>query len=126
MLTFFYVGVGGGIGSICRYLLSKFIDEKYKTRFPFSILLINILGSFLFSFFFNLAPIIGISEEIKRLITTGFCGGFSTWSTHSTQTYKLFLNNEIQLSILNLLLNHLLSFFFAFFGHKTSLLFNKN
>jgi len=84
-----YVALGGAIGSVARFLLSGFI-QRPGGSFPLATLLINITGSLLLGFLLEYtlaAP--AISREARALLTTGFCGGFTTFSTFSYETAKL-------------------------------------
>ena len=75
------VFLGGGLGSCSRYLIAKVVGEQFKTSFPLGTFTVNVLGCFL------LGIILGIIERYKfpsffgLLFVTGFCGGFTTFSS---------------------------------------------
>lgn len=84
--------IGGALGTYLRYLLGKWFNEQpWGQSFPFGTLFINVLGSFLLGFtaiivFEKLPP----EHQFWYLfIGTGFCGGFTTFSTFEWETYKL-------------------------------------
>lgn len=79
------VGIGGGLGAVCRYLLSEVIKKHYFGKFPIYTFLINILGSFLFGLSLNSID----SPEYKNLIQVGFFGGFTTFSTYMVESKSL-------------------------------------
>lgn len=85
-----YVALGGAVGSACRFLLGTFLQQKSGTAFPVSTLLINISGSFLLGLLLRYA--LGtptVPPEVRALLTTGFCGGYTTFSTFSYETATL-------------------------------------
>jgi fluoride exporter len=79
-----YVGIGGGIGSVLRYLVSFFIGKSVPVVFPLGTLLVNISGCFLIGVFYSLAARqTGFSPEWRLFLITGICGGYTTFSTFS-------------------------------------------
>ena len=85
---------GGGLGSICRYLMSKVITENIETTFPWETLAVNIFGSFLIGVFLGLIAKYDLNSAWKYLLVTGFCGGFTTFSTFSLDNYRLIKEQE--------------------------------
>ena len=83
MKAFLYVGLGGAIGAMARYGFSM------KAAIPINTLLINILGSILIGFIAQLALSSHVSPQLVLLIKTGICGGFTTFSTFSLETFQL-------------------------------------
>lgn len=89
------VGIGGGMGSIGRYLMSLLIQKNCSLTFPLSTFLINILGSLLIGLLIGCAgKNLPYSPEIKLLFITGFCGGFTTFSTFSAENFQLIQNGQ--------------------------------
>ena len=86
MKAFLYVGLGGAIGSMSRYGFSMI---SMKAAIPINTLLINILGSILIGFIAQLALSSHVSPQLVLLIKTGICGGFTTFSTFSLETFQL-------------------------------------
>ncbi|TGK35692.1 fluoride efflux transporter CrcB [Leptospira andrefontaineae] len=81
------VGLGGFLGSVCRYMISQTIPKDFGI-FPLSTFVVNIAGSLLIGIFFGLSQ--GkISEEIRLFATVGFCGGFTTFSAFALENLKL-------------------------------------
>jgi CrcB protein len=84
------VGLGGGAGSILRYLCQKWISESYQHNFPLATFLVNILGCLLIGIFFGLGEKGDIlSPQTRLLLVTGFCGGFTTFSTFAFENMNL-------------------------------------
>ena len=93
--TLLLVGIGGALGSIGRYLGSLYGNRLFPTEgFPVGTFLVNILGCFIIGLIYGTAEESGrISQEAKLLTATGFCGGFTTFSTFSHESLTL-LHNE--------------------------------
>ncbi len=93
--TLFIIAAGGGIGSTARFLVQKYSYEFYPHPFPFGTLLVNILGCFLIGIFYALAEKGNIlSPEWRLLLTTGFCGGFTTFSTFALENVSLMKSGD--------------------------------
>jgi len=96
LLVFF----GGGLGSVLRYLLGKWIGSLTNHPFPLGTLIINILACFILGFVIGLADHRQMISSSTRLFwTIGVCGGFSTFSTFSNETLYL-LQNGLTVSLL--------------------------
>ena len=89
------IGLGGAIGAICRYLLSRYFAERYGAGFPYGTLFINVSGSFILGLFNGLATrqILG-NDEWRWLVAVGFLGGYTTFSTSSYETLSLFRQGD--------------------------------
>ncbi len=81
--TLIAIFLGGGAGSVLRYVIQQLINENLTTNFPWGTFTVNVLGSFLIGLFYALSARLGLSAEIRLLLTTGLCGGFTTFSTFS-------------------------------------------
>lgn len=106
MKATFLVFVGGGIGSLARYFLGKFIQPNISLNFPVATLIINILASFILGYF--VGKMITPNDSLRAFIAVGFCGGFSTFSTFSNETVQLILSGKIIESGFYILLSVLL------------------
>lgn len=98
------VFIGGGLGSLCRYFIGVAL-APFALRFPLATLCANffaacIMGAALAFFEKNY-----ISDAQKWLLTTGFCGGFSTFSTFAAETTSLAQNGHWLLAGVNIILN---------------------
>ncbi|GHT48949.1 putative fluoride ion transporter CrcB [Bacteroidia bacterium] len=85
------VGLGGGVGSILRFLASKWLMQSDKCGFPLATFLVNVLGCLL------IGVLIGgayrqnaLDADMRALLVAGFCGGFTTFSTFSLENVQLF------------------------------------
>jgi len=93
--TITLVGIGGAIGSILRYLASYFISNKFLSTFPIGTMVVNITGCFLIGVVFAFAEKNSISPEWRFFLATGICGGYTTFSTFSLESFSLIREGHI-------------------------------
>ena len=101
-----YVAFGSAVGGVSRFLLSGYIQQRAGEFFPMGTLIINITGSFLLGFLITYAlgtP--SITPEIRAMLTTGFCGGYTTFSTYSYETATLIQDGRYQRAALYIVLS---------------------
>ena len=81
------VFIGGGFGSVLRYLIGKYLNNS-ETGIPYGTFLANILGSLLIGIILGLAAKNNaLTENHTLLLATGFCGGFTTFSTFAYENH---------------------------------------
>lgn len=98
MLNVLFVALGGAVGSVLRYLISTVINERVAVgQIPWGTLVVNVVGCFVIGVLTSLASKLGFSGEIKLLLVTGLCGGFTTFSTFSMENLRFIDNNQILL-----------------------------
>jgi len=117
MLNILYVGIGGFIGSILRYLVFLSSNHLLGSNLPYSTIIVNIIGSFFIGFlyqFFN--NYFFISESTKLLLTVGFLGGFTTFSTFSIDAFILYQNYGKFFAVSYIILSVVLSLFALLLG----------
>lgn len=100
MLNILAIFIGGGLGSLSRYGIAVLL-RMYSINFPFATLTVNIIGSLILGFtvalFWNKAH---LNDTLKVAITVGFCGGLTTFSTFSWETFDLIKNGEALLAFI--------------------------
>ena len=85
-----YIFIGGGTGSALRYCVQLLMHERIVPyHFPWATFTVNLLGRFLISLFYALSERFHLSAEVRLLLTTGLCGGFTTFSTFSNDGINL-------------------------------------
>ena len=84
------VGLGGAAGSIGRYLCQRWVNEYYQHSFPLATFLVNVTGCLLIGVLYALGERGNIlSQSTRLLLVTGFCGGFTTFSTFAFENMNL-------------------------------------
>lgn len=112
-----YIFLGGGTGSVLRYCVQVALHERIVPySFPWATFTVNILGSFLIGLFYTLSARFNLSTEIRMLLTTGLCGGFTTFSTFSNDGLIMIKQGFYGMFILYTLLSIVLGVIAAFAG----------
>lgn len=84
------IALGGGIGSILRYLANVSVGKIWPFKLYYATLLVNIIGCLLIGFLIGyLQKNSSSNESLKLLLITGFCGGFTTFSTFGLENFNL-------------------------------------
>ncbi len=116
----FLVFIGGGLGSICRYLISEIIYFK-KFIFPYPTFITNLLGCFLIGLVLGWSiKNSNIDSSLIILFAVGFCGGFTTFSSFSYESLTLINNNQILNLFIYVFSSILIGIFSIFIGLKIS------
>jgi len=113
------IAVGGAVGSLLRYLLSKFLQDKFGIGFPLGTLTVNLIGSFLIGFFFSyLVEKLSASSEVRGFFITGLTGGFTTLSTFTYESFSLIVNGEYAKFFLYFFITNFVGIFLTFLGYN--------
>lgn len=129
-LSILSVFIGSGLGGVCRYLLSRVVQTAMvaSSAFPWGTLAVNVLGCFLIGLFYGLFDRYSlpafVSPHIRLLLTVGFCGGFTTFSTFINENYLLFQSSNISLVLGYVALSIVIGFLFLYTGYAISQVFN--
>src|SRR5919199_1323812 len=112
-----YVAVGGAVGSMSRFLLGAYVQQRVGAAFPVGTLLVNVTGSLLLGFLLRYALATeAISPEVRVLLTTGFCGGYTTFSTFSYETAALIEDGQYDRAALYVALSVVASLIGTYMG----------
>ncbi len=124
MLNYFWVGLGGALGSMGRFWLSGLIARHFGEVFPLGTLLVNVSGSFVIGCIAAIAEPGGrwvISPSLSTFLMIGICGGYTTFSTFSLQTLNLVRDGHFLEAILNAVLSLTLCLLAVWLGHWLAL-----
>jgi CrcB protein len=91
-MSYLWVGVGSALGGIARYWLTWAVAAAIPVAFPWGTLLINVIGSFVIGWFGALTGSGGradVDQNVRLFVMVGICGGFTTFSSFSLQTFEL-------------------------------------
>jgi fluoride exporter len=116
MMHLFLVAVGGCFGAVSRYALSSWIQQSANSLFPWGTLLVNLSGSFVIGFLYQLFETLIVPPELKSLLTIGFLGAFTTFSSFSMETLNMLRDGEVMMASVNILVNNAAGIALAFAG----------
>jgi len=128
MLNYFWVGVGGALGSIARFWLSGLIAQRVGETFPWGTILVNVSGSFVIGFFATLTDPDGrwlVGPMARQFVMIGICGGYTTFSSFSLQTLNLVRDGEWLWAGGNIILSVILCLGAVWIGHILAMSLNK-
>ncbi|WP_107841536.1 fluoride efflux transporter CrcB [Metasolibacillus meyeri] len=107
-----FVAIGGFFGAISRFAISNWVKAHVKTNLPLATFAINLVGSFLLGVCIGIGP----SSSIQLLVGTGFLGAFTTFSTFSVESVKLYESRGLLAAVTYLCLSCLFGILLAFAG----------
>ena len=94
--TIVMVGLGGAVGAMARYGVNHGAVQVFGHGFPWGTMIVNVMGSFLMGVMIaKFASMDHVSHEMKTLLTTGFLGAFTTFSTFSLDFVTLWERGEM-------------------------------
>jgi len=96
-----YVALLGGTGAVARFVLDGFIRSKWASLVPMGTLVINVSGSLLLGVMTGLVMVGIESTDLRVLLGTGFCGGYTTFSTAMIDTVRLMQQRRWVAAFLN-------------------------
>jgi CrcB protein len=111
-----WVFLGGGAGSVLRYLIGDIQKSVFSTNLPIGTFLSNMIACLVMAAWIRFQPIGFTQDQHKLLLLTGFCGGLSTFSTFSMESIALFRSGQFQWAILNILINLIVCFGLMLWG----------
>jgi len=120
LIRYFWIMLGGALGTAARYWGSGFVARAFGETFPWGTLVVNVTGSLLIGFFATLTGPDGrmfVGTTARQFVMIGICGGYTTFSSFSLQTLNLMNDGEWLSAGGNILLSVALCLFAVWAGH---------
>ena len=111
LMNVIFIFLGSGLGGVCRWALSSWLNGQY----PYGTLLCNILGCFVLGLLTKLSP---GDAQMKLLLTTGFCGGFTTFSTFMNESLFMLRGGQLFVALAYMALSLVLGLACAWVGYN--------
>jgi fluoride exporter len=130
MIAYFWVAIGGALGSVGRFWLGGLIAEasaRQGSLFPWNTLVVNVTGSFVIGVFGAMTATEGrwpASPAIRQFFIAGICGGYTTFSSFSLQTLSLLQDRQWLQAGANAVLSVVLCLAAVWLGYLLGALFN--
>lgn len=121
-MNILYVALGSAVGGIGRYGVTLLMNKVSCGPFPLSTFAVNVIGCFVIGLLNGwIARGEYISAETRLFMITGFCGGFTTFSTFSHENYLLFSSEkDVPIAVIYTALSFFTGLLMIYAGHKTS------
>lgn len=102
-MTVLWLSLAGSAGAVLRHLLDTAVRARRPGPFPYGILLVNVSGSLLLGVLTGLVLFHGRPQDLLTVAGTGFCGGYTTFSTTSVDTVRLIRSGDYRLAAVDAL-----------------------
>ena len=120
VMAYVWVALGSALGGIARFWCSEFAARLLGESFPWGTLIVNVVGSFIVGVFAALSATEGpflIRPDIRVFVMFGLCGGYTTFSSFSLQTFSLWREGEWLWAAANCILSVVLCVAAVWIGH---------
>jgi len=127
-MMFFWVALGGALGTLGRFWLSLAAATHFGEAFPWGTLIINVTGSFAIGFFATLTDTQGtliVRPEMRTFFMIGICGGYTTFSSFSLQTLRLVQGGQWMAAGANIVASNVGCLLAVWLGHVCALALRK-
>ena len=121
-MSFLWVALGSALGGVARYAITRW-TAPFSAQLPWGTVLINVLGSFVIGFFGTYTLAGGrhaASDNMRLFVMVGLCGGFTTFSSFSLQTFDLLRTGAWGRALANVLLSLVLCVLSVALGHAAA------
>ena len=102
------IATGGAVGAMMRFSVTYLQKKHFPSPFPWATLFANLLGAFLIGLFWGFFEKSNASENIKSFVLVGLIGSFTTFSTLSLETIKLFQTGNIRMGLVYISVSNIL------------------
>jgi len=128
MLTYLAVALGSALGGLARYGCGLLASSWLGHAFPWGTILINVVGSFVIGFFATLTGTEGrllVRTEVRAFVMVGFCGGYTTFSSFSLETFMLMREGYWLAAFANVVISMVLCLGAVWVGYASAAAFNR-
>ena len=115
-MRFAAVIIGGGIGSLLRYIVSGAVQSRVEAVFPYGTLCVNMAGCCVIGFLWTLFELTTVRPEMRLFFITGVLGGFTTFSSFGVETFNLFRDGEYLRAFANVAVSNIAGLGCVFIG----------
>lgn len=112
------IAVGGALGAVSRFAVTEIMQYFFGAGFPWGTLTVNLVGAFAIGVLFHLIPDQHIPVGIKYMLTIGFLGAFTTFSTFSMETFEFWSAGERLAAVIYVLASNVGGLSLAWAGYK--------
>lgn len=117
MKTVLLIGLGGGIGSMLRYLTSTVVANRWGSLFPYGTFVVNVVGCVVIGIAYGLASRYGwFSPQMRLFLATGVCGGYTTFSAFAYENISLLQGGNYLLALTYIVASVVLCLIATFVG----------
>jgi CrcB protein len=101
MERFFWICLAGAAGTGARYLVAQWAAQRFGSAFPYGTLIVNLFGCFAIAAVMHAALTLSWSPALRTVITIGFIGGLTTYSSFNYETSRLIEQGALGTAVLN-------------------------
>jgi fluoride exporter len=110
------IALGGLVGTLSRYALSTWVDERALSLIPYGTIVVNLAGCFVAGFLFPLMEKFAVAPELRLAVFTGFLGGFTTFSAYALQSIALARSGALSTATANVLISNIVGLMMVWLG----------
>jgi CrcB protein len=128
-MMYLLVAIGGALGSMMRYGLSGMVTQMTGGTFPYGTMFVNVTGALMIGVIASLAApesIFFLPAPTRLFLMTGICGGYTTFSTFSLETFNLLREGEFLPAMANMLLSVVLCVVAVWIGYSAVLILSRS
>ena len=118
-MHYLLVFLGGGLGSICRFGIAQWL-APHKLHFPWATIIANILACLVLGLLVGLSLKSKLSSNLGFFLMVGFCGGFSTFSTFTNETFQFMATGAWTKALANIAVSLLVCLVSLYIGIRSS------
>jgi CrcB protein len=127
-MTYLWVAIGGALGSMMRYGFSGVVAQMTGGTFPYGTMFVNVTGALLIGIFASISAPQSrffVPSAARMFLMTGICGGYTTFSTFSLESFNLLREGEVRPALANMLLSVVLCVFAVWIGYSAALVVSR-